>query len=84
MKSELIIKDRKSAKNNWVRDEEEAPRFMDTQNNCFFLNWGGKNYVPSMKPEAKPAVTNIPFEGTSVYNNDFQGKYVQAAKKYIR
>lgn len=84
MKADLIIKEKKSSKNNWVKEEDPAPRFMDTQNNCFYLNWGGKNYVPSMKPEAKPAVTNLPFEGMTIYHNDFQGKYVPPAKKYIR
>lgn len=34
---------------------------METQNKTDFLNWAGKNYVPSMKPAEKPAVTNLPF-----------------------
>ena len=51
--------------------EDSAPRFMETQNKSDFLNWAGKNYVPSMKPAEKPAATNLPFEGTTVYKSDF-------------
>jgi len=31
-------------------DDADVPRFFDTQNRTDFLNWAGKNYVPSMKP----------------------------------
>lgn len=47
---------------------------MDTQNKVDFLNWAGKSYVPSMKPQDKPAVTNLPFEACSVYKTDFDSK----------
>lgn len=57
-----------------VGEEDKAPRFLETQNKIDFLNWAGKSYVPSMKPQDRPATTNLPFEGCSVYKADFDSK----------
>jgi hypothetical protein len=66
---------------NWI--QADAPTFMETQNKCFYLNWGGKNAITSMKPSHKSAVLNIPFDGRTVYKNDFQGKTVAKNKMII-
>lgn len=65
-------------------NDQDVPRFFDTQNKTDFLNWAGKNYVPSMKPEHKSAVTNCPFEGTSMYKSDFEGKSSAPTPMFIR
>ena len=53
---------------------------METQNNCFFLNWGGKNSTTSLKPSYQTVSTNLPFDGRTVYNNDFKGKVMPKTK----
>lgn len=65
-------------------DDAEIPRFLETQNKMDFLNWAGKNYVPSMRPEHKPAVTNAPFTATSIYRADFEGKSVAQTPLFLR
>jgi hypothetical protein len=65
-------------------EHEGAPRFFDTQNKLDFLNWAGKNYVPSMKPEQRPAVTQAPFCGTTVYKSDFEGRSSGPTPIFIR
>ena len=67
--------------NNWI--DEDAPTFMQTQNKCFFLNWGGKNAITSMKPSNNTAAINIPFDGRTVYKNDFQGRSAPKNKMII-
>lgn len=67
-----------------VNEDDEAPRFLETQNRLDFLNWAGKNYVPSMKPEQSPAVTIAPFDGKSVYKSDFEGKTVSPTALFVR
>lgn len=57
-KDNIKICRRKEAKLN---SDDDVPRFFDTQNKVDFLNWGGKNYVPSMKPTYKPAISNCSF-----------------------
>jgi hypothetical protein len=57
-----------------VNDDDKIPGFYETHNKSEFLNWAGKNYVPSMKPSERSAVTNLPFEATSSYRTDFEGK----------
>jgi len=49
-----------------------------------FLNWAGKNYVPSMKPEQRPAVTHATFGASSVYKTDFEGKKTAQTPIFIR
>jgi len=61
-----------------------VPRFFDTQNKVDFLNWGGKNYLPSMKPEEKPATTKFPFEASTVYKKDFQHRITKNTPTYVR
>lgn len=56
------------------------PRFLETQNKCFFLNWGGKNSTTSLKPSYQTIATNFPFDGKTVYKNDFQGKHIAPSK----
>jgi hypothetical protein len=53
---------------------------METQNKHFYLNWGGKNSVTSMKPSHTTVIGSIPFEGKTVYRNDFQGKKSNASQ----
>ena len=55
-------------------EHEDIPRFFETQNKLDFLNWGGKNFVPSMKPKEKPAITNAQFTASSIYKSDFEGR----------
>ena len=52
-------------------EDDNVPRFFETQNKFDFLNWAGKNSVPSMKPEYRPAITNVPLSGSSTYKSDF-------------
>jgi len=52
-------------------EDLDVPRFLKTMNKNDFLNWGGRNNVPSMKPSHKSAVTHVPFSATSVYKADF-------------
>lgn len=65
-------------------DDEKAPRFLDTQNKIDFLNWAGKSYVPSMKPQEKSVATNLPFEATSIYKSDFDPKVTTQTPIFVR
>ena len=64
--------------------ENDAPRFFDTQNNLEYLNWAGKNFVPSMKPQERSAVTFAQFDATSTYKGDFEGKKATKTPIYVR
>jgi hypothetical protein len=65
-------------------DDKGVPRFLETQNRTDFLNWAGKNCVASMKPAERSAVTNLPFEATSVYRAEFEGKSVPLTPSLAR
>ncbi len=67
-----------------LEEHDGVPRFMETQNRTDFLNWGGQNYVASMRPPEKSAVTNLPFEATSVYRAEFAGKTVAPTPSFAR
>jgi hypothetical protein len=48
------------------------------------LNWAGKNYIPSMKPQEKSAATNLAFGAKSTYMGDFDGKKGTKTPIHIR
>ena len=52
----------------------EAPTFLETQYNRNFLNWGPGSHMPSMKPRAAPATTNLPFQPNTIYSTEFTTK----------
>lgn len=66
------------------REDTDVPRFLKTMNSNDYLNWGGQNSVPSMKPSYKSAVTHFPFSATSVYKMDFEPKSVTETPICVR
>lgn len=62
------------SKKNSRAVDEGAPVFHETQYKHTFLNWGGINNAPSMKPYHRPAVTNLPLQNSSTYSLDYNKK----------
>ena len=67
-----------------LESDDDAPRFFDTQNKLEYLNWAGKNFVPSMKPHERSAITHAQFDATSTYKGDFEGRRAAKTPIYVR
>ena len=72
---------KKKRKDQEKSTDPKAPSFFETHYYHNYLNWGSNDEVPSMKPQAKPAVTNIPFQANSIYRTEFSAKALRNEKK---
>ncbi len=41
--------------------------YLQTHNSHEYLNWGGKNCVPLIRPYENVATTHFPFDGETIY-----------------